>query len=143
MPSFKPHLLAKVKTGRKTHTRRLKKNGEKLITRPDGAKAVVDARGHIKWQTGRDYGCWPGRGLPSECRYDLHDLREEIVADISEEDARAEGFSGREEFLAAWDEINGKGKREAVVWVHVFKLKPETVARPTYDEFELFATGHA
>lgn len=149
MPSFKRFLLEKVKTGDKTNTRRLKKDGERLVIDPDGTKTVYDKRGRIKWQTGRDYGCWPGRGLRSECRYDLTDLREEIAGDISEQDARAEGFANREEFLAAWDEINGKGKRDKVVWVHVWRnVKLEAVptapmTRETFEQYEPFLTGQA
>jgi len=127
MPSFKPHLLEKVKAGRKTQTRRIAKDGERLVVHTDGSKTVYDKRGRIKWHTGRDYACYPGRGLRQECRYDLHDLREEIADDISEIDAIAEGFSGRAEFLAAWDTINGLKQRQAKVWVHVFRVKPETV----------------
>lgn len=150
MPSFKRHLLEKVKTGDKTNTRRIKKDGERLEIHPDGTKTVYDTRGRIKWQTGRDYGCWPGRGLHAECRYKLRDLRDEIASDISEEDARAEGFENRDGFLAAWDEINGNGKRDKRVWVHVwdavFDVKPEPTAQPmtreTFEEFELSLTGH-
>lgn len=152
MLGFKRFLLEKVKTGDKTNTRRIAKDGERLVIDPDGTKTVYDKRGRIKWQTGRDYGCWPGRGLRAECRYKLNDLREEIAGEISEADARAEGFANREAFLNAWDEINGKNQRQKRVWVHVwnevFDVKPEPVAaapmtRETFEEYEPFLTGQA
>lgn len=38
----------------------------------------------------------------------LTEIRAERVQEITEEDAKAEGFANRAEFFAAWDRINGK-----------------------------------
>ena len=45
------------------------------------------------------------------------------VQDISEEDARAEGFASRAEFAAYWDTIHGPGAWERNDWVWVFEYR--------------------
>lgn len=56
-------------------------------------------------------------------------VRVERLQDISEVDARAEGFASREEFFALWDSINGKRTGCAVAdnpWVWVVEFKRVT-----------------
>lgn len=50
---------------------------------------------------------------------DVLDVRIERLQDISEEDARAEGFASRAEFLAAWASIYGQESVDANHWVFV------------------------
>ena len=49
--------------------------------------------------------------------------KEQGVSQISEADARAEGLETVADFLATWDTINSKGKRESAVWVLKFSVK--------------------
>lgn len=51
------------------------------------------------------------------------DVRIERLQDISEEDARAEGFGSRAEFLAAWASIYGDESLAANPWVWVTEFK--------------------
>jgi hypothetical protein len=59
------------------------------------------------------------------CRIFLHvtDVRVQRVQEISEADARAEGFEKREHFIRLWDEINGAGSFDANPWVWVISFK--------------------
>jgi len=90
--------------GRKTQTRRPKQEGECLVIRGADMKTVLTPSGRVKWQEGRRYAIQPpGRGNPLVGRFTLLDIREELVQDISEGDAFAEGI-GNPDFD---DEISG------------------------------------
>jgi hypothetical protein len=122
--NFQHYLLEKVITGQKTQTRRIKKPGEKIWTAwenfNDCSYFVNTPKGHLKWMEGNTYAAAPGRGKCGQAHIKLLRIGQARACDISEADARAEGFASRDEFLAAWDAINGKGKREAAVWVLTF-----------------------
>jgi hypothetical protein len=121
---FKPELLAKVLSGEKTVTRRIKKPGETAVARRPRRfdTCVIDAHGRLKWREGNVYAACPGRGKVQQGRIRIKQIREECVSSINEADAVAEGFASRDEFLQAWDKINGKGKRDVFVWVLMFEL---------------------
>lgn len=57
---------------------------------------------------------------------DVLDVRIERLQDINEEDARAEGFGSRAEFLAAWASIYGAESWAANPWVWVTQFKRVT-----------------
>jgi hypothetical protein len=61
---MKEELAQLVIEGKKTQTRRPSKPGETLAE-INGLKTVLDARGHIKYQVGREYALQYGRGLPT------------------------------------------------------------------------------
>lgn len=59
-----------------------------------------------------------GRFMPlrlSRNRFTICSVKIELVRDISEADAIAEGFASRADFFALWDRINGPGNPH--VWV--------------------------
>ncbi len=118
--NFKPFLLEKVLNGTKTQTRRLRKSNEYYH---EGAVYTVIDRGvktvdRVKWRCGQDYAAAPGRAKCQQGRTGkIFEIRLERPSEISEADARAEGFANRQEFLDTWDTINGKGKRDLAVWV--------------------------
>jgi hypothetical protein len=125
---FKPELLAKVLSGEKTQTRRMVKPGDVALNgfrnpmTPGYWIGVVTHNGRTKWQVFNTYAVCPGRGKVQQGRIFVRSIRQECAADITEADARAEGFANRDEFLAAWDAINGKGNRDASVWVLTFEV---------------------
>jgi len=122
--NFKPHLLAKVLSGEKTQTRRIAKANETWAD--ESCTAVVQShnnRTRTKWSVDHTYAVAPGRSKHGQGFIELIALYLERAADISEADARAEGFETVADFLATWDTINGKGKRESAVWVLEFSVK--------------------
>ena len=124
--NFTPDMLTLVLNGTKTQTRRLADRFEDYnrLTQLNGKLSVVQRRWlglaitasaagygdvyddfsewRLKWQVGRTYTVAPGRGKAGVARMRLLDIRKEPAIDISEEDARAEGFDSREAF---WDKL--------------------------------------
>lgn len=140
--------------GRKTQTRRVCKLNEVLIgfkpgthyahcvaianlVTPPGADIPL-TKLRLKWQRGRTYAVQPGRGKPAVARIRITDIRQERLQDISEDDARAEGYQPAPTVIAGlvpgmplawyeqvWRRINKrKGTRWAdnpLVWVLTFE----------------------
>lgn len=50
-------------------------------------------------------------------------LRWEMLGDITEADARAEGVNSRDEFLQLWERINGADKCDSKLWVWVVEFE--------------------
>jgi hypothetical protein len=101
-----------VLAGIKTQTRRSRYEGEtlkELATFPGlpSIKWVVRANGHTRWTAGRHYAVCAGRGRKSIGSFILLDLWPDRVSQISEEDARAEGFDSPEAFQAVWRDLYG------------------------------------
>lgn len=90
-----------------------------------------DSNARIKWQVGRDYAVQSGRGKPAlqicttcrktfvfpdttcgkhagskQLRIRITSIRKEKLLDISEEDAKKEGFKNKDEFWKAFTSIN-------------------------------------
>lgn len=115
MTTFRPTLAEKVRKGEKTQTRRLIKPYERLVKIEGGTLPIIrieiekpNMPTRIKWETGRRYANQPGRGKLAISHFRVLDIWFEDVRGISEDDAKAEGFESRLEFLGTWMEINSK-----------------------------------
>jgi hypothetical protein len=138
------HTWKKVLTGKKTQTRRLVNEGERLLTydRLGFPHEVLEGgirRERLKWQVGKSYAVQPGRGKKALGRIRLTGIRRERLQDILGEDARAElgwtnesqpypcrDLTARQCFMELWDEIHQKrGNRwqdNPEVWVLEFEV---------------------
>lgn len=126
---FKPYLIEAIKAGRKHQTRRLWKDGYSADLDVK-ANAIVSIstdgqnRQILKWKVGKDYAIVPGRGQKGVGRVLITAIRLEALEQISEEDARDEGFENKQAFLAAFLSINGERADllKSMVVVLEFKL---------------------
>jgi hypothetical protein len=120
---FKPELLEKVLRGEKTQTRRIQKDNQWWS---DGnCVAVVretPKRNITVWRIGQTYAACPGRGKVQQGRIKIKNIRTDWLTNITEAEARSEGFANRAEFMEAWDKINGAGNRHVMVWILEFEL---------------------
>ena len=98
---------------------------------------AYDEQGHVVHAHGSDRKLrWnAGTFMPRHaCRYSLLLARVEAqyLSDISIDDARAEGFGSKEEFLAAWDQFYGSGEFASnlnpVIWAIAFELSSNAAA---------------
>lgn len=80
---------------------------------------------HTEVENGDEGHGWkPSIHMPrwaSRILLEITNIRVESLQDISEEDARAEGFKSRADFLKAWDEIYGNVDNNPYVWVVEFQ----------------------
>jgi len=98
---FKRELLDLVVAGKKTQTRRLHKNPLK-----EKQKYVIKKN----WYENTEHYIRITKVYPQK------------LCDVSEEEARKEGFSSLEEFRDAWIRINGSWEPEMIVTVYEFEL---------------------
>lgn len=125
------HSWQKILSGQKTQTRRLAKDSDRLWAvevedkeskiRPPPQK-VLWRGSRARWRTGRTYAVQPGRNEQGIARIRLLDIRYQLLGHTSEAEARAEGFSGLEEFQETWYRIHGHYNPEQPVWVLEFRL---------------------
>lgn len=111
--------------GRKTQTRRVRKDGDQPVYGKDGKIEAVLVNGREKWRVGKTYSVQPGRGKPQIARIRITGIGLENVRDISDADGAAEGSADRDDFLRLWVEVNGARNASADVWVLHFELVPE------------------
>lgn len=110
---FKEQLAKKVVAGTKTQTRR-RLNREKQRS-PWWVWECSYRKGQV-------FAVNPGRGVPSIGKAILTEKpRKERLGDITEADARAEGFGSRSHFFMAWGSINKKIDHDEIVWVLTFR----------------------
>jgi hypothetical protein len=101
MVLFKTHLLALVLQGRKTQTRRTSRY-ELTVGRIYTVKTNLygQPQGYIK----------------------ITQKYRQRLGDVSEPEAKAEGFNSIEEFQKAWKAINGSWNPEQIVTAYEFEL---------------------
>jgi hypothetical protein len=141
------HTWEKILSGEKTQTRRIRKPEHDISAAETCIFAYRPYR--ILWEVGHKYAVQPGRGKPTikyaftdantlaywhpsdplpsvqewiPARIRITNIRQECVGDISEADAVAEGFTGRDEFLRVFKQINPKSGLNTPVWVLTFEL---------------------
>lgn len=126
---FKPELVARILAGEKTQTRRVNRGEdtawrEGVYPQTDPPIVRLYRRGHILWAVGRSYALQPGRGKHAVGRIRITAIRYcARASDISESDARAEGFATAEEFREVYARINGTGSLEQPCWMLCFSLE--------------------
>lgn len=95
---FKQDLTDKILKGLKTQTRRPDKEGDY----GNADVTVIYRNGRKLWAIGQVYAIQPGRGKKGVGFLRIKNIRNEDVRYISREDAIAEGFKNRIEFLQVW-----------------------------------------
>jgi len=116
------HTLAQVIQQRKQQTRRVISPGEVAVRGRYNKIIAVTHNGRKKWVVGRTYAVQPGRGQAQVARIRITGLNSEYVTRIRTQDAIAEGFDSRADFLQTWTEIHGQGGLSCRVWVVQFEL---------------------
>lgn len=90
----------------KTLTSRLVKPGdgyhEWYNTIDECWEAYIENNNRIKWHTGGNYAIQPGRGMKATGRYEVLALRQYDTRDITNDEARREGFENEIEFWKVW-----------------------------------------
>lgn len=122
-----------VLAGKKTMTRRTVSERHAALIAPDTAPCSphtlpdqtpvygVLASGRLRYAVGRSLAIQPGRGKHAIGRIQITAIRYCARAgDISEEDARAEGFETAAEFCAVYGRLNGAGALERACWALTF-----------------------
>jgi hypothetical protein len=127
--NFTPDMLAKVLAGEKTQTRRPIKPGEKytgiayMLGSPGSIQTVKDRNGRLKWRHNNSYAIAPGRGKHAVGRIIITNIRIERPINISDADARAEGFDSKEAFWDKLRELYGPNTDLTILyWALTFSL---------------------
>lgn len=116
------HTLPQILCFEKTQTRRIVKSNEIANrTRYNRIDTVLHG-GRVKWRVGQTYSIQPGRGKSQVARLEITKIRSEKITRISTQDAIAEGFQGRADFLSTWKTIHGENSLDLRVWVIEFKV---------------------
>lgn len=103
MIRFQPQFVEAILSGSKTQTRR---------------------RGPKRWRVGSVHQARTRNRKEPFAYLRILDVRQERLGDISEADARAEGFRSRDEFFAAWRGIYGSAPdMDMQVWVVTFRVE--------------------
>jgi hypothetical protein len=113
--------IDEIKSGRKSMTQRVIKDGETSVIDETGViVAVKDRHGRDKWRVGRTYAMVPKRGAHGVGFIRLLKIERVSVRNMDQYDAWREGVSSVAEYAALWDRINRrKGTRWAdnpMVW---------------------------
>jgi hypothetical protein len=113
------HTLDKVIEGKKWQTRRPVKVGEQF----EDGRRITKLGKRTMYEIGKSYAVQPNRGKKAVARILLTGLRKERIESITDADAKAEGFSSWEDFIATWRNIHGQNADlSCEVWVFEFEL---------------------
>ena len=92
----------------------------------DGRKTVtrrpMQADKPCQYHEGRDYAVQPGRGKFAVGRIRVLSVRGEVLSDIDERDAVAEGFDDVAGFKEKWEALYGEADPEQGVWRLEFEV---------------------
>ena len=126
-----------VLAGRKTMTRRIVSERHTALLAPDTAPCAshtlpdqtpvyaVLASGRLRYAVGRSLAVQPGRSKHAVGRVQITAIRYcARSGDISEDDARAEGFETAAEFCEVYGRLNGAVALEKACWALTFVLIP-------------------
>jgi len=97
-----------------------KKQHIKLIL--EGRKTQTRRRHKHPWKPGRIYRIKVSWFKSTPYRIKILRRFRQRLGDMTEEDAKAEGFNSLEEFRRAWEEIHGQWNPDEEVWAYEFKL---------------------
>ncbi len=90
----------------KTHTRRIVKRGQKLVQHIDedglDLPVVISAAGVRLHYGGQIVAAQPGRSMKGDGKIRILDIQQQDVRNITNNDARAEGFYHSLDFLITW-----------------------------------------
>ncbi len=90
----------------KTHTRRIIKRGQKLVQHigENGLDlpVVISAAGKRLHYVGQNVAAQPGRTMKGDGKIRILDIQQQDVRNITNNDARAEGFYHSLDFLITW-----------------------------------------
>ncbi len=103
----------------KTHTRRIVKRGQKLVNHigDDGhdLPVVISAAGIRLHYVGQEVAAQPGRIMKGDGKIRILDIQQQDVRNITNNDARAEGFYHSLDFLITWCGMHDIGMRFPIV----------------------------
>ncbi len=121
-PMIFQYTYEKILRGEKTQTRRRIREGDEAIRDDFDHITGVAHNGRAKWVVGKAYAVQPGRNLAAVGRIQITAIDIEHILDATDGDAVAEGYSNRDEFLAAWETIHGPNAFDEYIWVVTFHL---------------------
>lgn len=137
------HTWEKVLSGEKTQTRRLVKLGDmptfisantwRFHTDPKMGYSGVKNNNRWRWHINQELAIQPGRGQKAIGRLRINYIRREDVREISVEDAKAEGFYERSDFITTWCQMHDKSLR--LTWYDCFHWREGRVWKSGYEEF--------
>ena len=102
---FKRYLLEKILSGEKTQTRR----------------PIKRKKGRAIWEVGKQVGVRNGY-KPFVAYVTIKRRYRQKLGQITDKDARKEGFANVDEFKQAWIQIYGNWKPNEIIWVYDFEL---------------------
>lgn len=122
----------RVLDGTKTEMRVPIKDGEILAQNP----RRVTSGSRTIWKEGNSYAVQPAQGQKAVGRIVLKTIEEGVLGQVSIEDARAEGFTCLEDYVAAWETRYAKFDPNQTVWTLRFEREPTPEERAARKRIE-------